>query len=634
MLAACGMFIISTDSLITRAADVSGWTVVFWFDVFVAPATFIYLSIRPGARPLEIARTGGWPLFWSGVFQLGSSSAFIMAIKNTAIANVVVIVASAPVFAAIASRILIGEKTGRRVWIAIAISMIGIIIVMSDSFGGGHLTGDLLALMAIICWSLNLTIWRHHPDLDRSAAVGLAGVFMAIVAALPAVIFGHSAATYLLLFIMGAIAGPVGRVMLATSTRYLPAAEVSLFTPIETIAAIFWGWLAFGEAPAKTIYIGGLIILGGVFYGTAFKPKGTPALASAGGCQNHNMSELPDLTPGPRAWIGAEMSATNAHWTQTWEPSQLAALSAAAEALNSPEAAISPDVQLPSAIVELGEQIRAELLDGRGFVLLRGIDPSDYGLETLAAMYLLLGRAIGSLRSQNAAGHLLGHVRDIGANVDDPNARIYQTHERQTFHTDSADAVGLLCLRTARSGGESMLVSVESIYIRMLEQAPDLTTRLFDTVATDRRGEVPSGADPWFEIPVLSWHKDRLTVLYQRQYVDSAARFPNAPRLDDEHRAALDLFDSLANDPELSLSMEFRAGDIQLVHNHGLLHDRMSFQDHPELDRRRHLLRLWLSLPGDRPLPPGFTQRYGSIEIGNRGGIEVEGTELTVSLQP
>jgi drug/metabolite transporter (DMT)-like permease len=281
LLAAFGMLIISTDSLITRAADVSGWTVVFWFGVFVAPATYAYLVLRPGPKPAEIVRAGRWPLFWSAVFQLGSSTAFIMAIKNTAIANVVVIIAAAPVFAAIASRVLIGERTDRRVWIAIAISIVGIVVVMSDSFGGGHLTGDLLALTAIICWSLNLTIWRRHPELDRSAAIGLAGVFMALVAAVPAVILGHSASTYLLLFIMGAIAGPTGRVMLATSTRYLPAAEVSLFTPIETIAAICWGWLAFGEAPAVTIYIGGLIILGGVTYGTAFRSPEMDAIAVA-----------------------------------------------------------------------------------------------------------------------------------------------------------------------------------------------------------------------------------------------------------------------------------------------------------------------------------------------------------------
>jgi hypothetical protein len=341
-----------------------------------------------------------------------------------------------------------------------------------------------------------------------------------------------------------------------------------------------------------------------------------------------------DFVPGARTWRGTELARTADGWTWTWDSDDLAALADAAGKLDSPTDAIAPASQLPAAVEKLGLRIRAELQAGRGFVLLRGIDPTDFEVDVLASMYLLLGRSIGSLRSQNAAGHLLGHVRDVGADVSDPNSRIYQTHERQTFHTDSADTVGLLCLQTAKSGGESMLVSAESIYLRMLDEAPHLAARLFDQVATDRRGEVPPGADPWFEIPVLSWHQGHLTVLYQRQYIESASRFTDAPRLDDEHRDALDMFDRLANDPELSLAMELRPGDLQFVHNHGLLHDRMGFEDHPEPERRRHLLRLWLSLPADRPLPPVFTQRYGSIEIGNRGGIEVEGTELTVSLQP
>jgi hypothetical protein len=112
----------------------------------------------------------------------------------------------------------------------------------------------------------------------------------------------------------------------------------------------------------------------------------------------------------------------------------------------------------------------------------------------------------------------------------DPNTRIYQTAARQTFHTDSADAVGLLCLREAMEGGDSLLVSVETIYNRMRAARPDLLERLFDPIATDRRGEVPEGMKAYMEIPPLSWHAGHLTVFYQRQYIDSAQRFwRNAP---------------------------------------------------------------------------------------------------------
>ena len=104
---------------------------------------------------------------------------------------------------------------------------------------------------------------------------------------------------------------------------------------------------------------------------------------------------------------------------------------------------------------------------------------------------------------QNAQGHLLGHVRDLGVSSTDPNVRIYQTRERQTFHTDSADVVGLLCLKTAKLGGTSPLVSALSIFNEMRKQRPDLLHLLLQPIATDRRGEVPMDMQTVFPDPGL-----------------------------------------------------------------------------------------------------------------------------------
>ena len=123
-------------------------------------------------------------------------------------------------------------------------------------------------------------------------------------------------------------------------------------------------------------------------------------------------------------------------------------------------------------------------------------------------------------------------------------------------------------------------------------------------------------------------------LIYQRQYIESAQRFEGAPRLSERYLEALDLFDALANDPALHLKMRLAPGDMQFVYNHTNLHDRTGFTDWPEPEQRRHLLRLWLSLPDDRTLPPVFAERYGSVEVGNRGGILVEGTRLVAPLSP
>ena len=276
---------------------------------------------------------------------------------------------------------------------------------------------------------------------------------------------------------------------------------------------------------------------------------------------------------------------------------------------------------LPTLATEL-HGLRRRLVDGRGFELLRGFPAGELSPQQCAAAFRGIGAHLGSARSQNAAGDLLGHVRDIGLDASDPDVRIYQTSERQTFHTDSSDVVALLCLETAESGGSSLLVSAAAIYNEMLDRSPELAALLFEPVATDRRGEVPPGAAPYFEIPVLSWYDDALTVLYQRQYINSCLRFAGAPRLAPDVVSALDLFDEIADDPRFHLVMDLEIGDMQFVHNHSLLHDRTGFVN--KVGAPRHLLRLWLSVAGDRELPPAFAQRYGTLTVGDRGGIHAE----------
>jgi hypothetical protein len=343
---------------------------------------------------------------------------------------------------------------------------------------------------------------------------------------------------------------------------------------------------------------------------------------------------LPLPFSGPSAWRGRDV-AQRSDWLIELTIQQIAELESAAAhylSLGRDVGEITADAfPLPTFAAHLAS-LSNTLLNGHGFEVLRGLPVATYTQETAATIFCGIGAHLGRARSQNAAGHILGHVRNIGADANDTNTRIYQTAERQTFHTDSADVVGLLCLREAQIGGMSLLVSVETIANRMADTRPDLLALLFDPIATDRRGEVPEGAAPFMTIPVLSWHAGQLTVFYQRQYIESAQRFDDAPRLTDKHVEALDLFDALANDPDLHMSMQLQPGDMQFVYNHSQLHDRTGFTDWPVPDKRRHLMRLWLSIPGDRALPEVFKERYGSIEIGNRGGIITANTTLHAPL--
>ncbi len=343
------------------------------------------------------------------------------------------------------------------------------------------------------------------------------------------------------------------------------------------------------------------------------------------------LNAIPERLDGPSAWMGTDLQTRQNEWLYTLCASDISEIEHAARhylSLGRDVGEITAqDFPLPQFSQHL-QKMSQKLLHGIGVEVIRGLPIQSYSLEFAAAIFCGLGAHLGSARSQNAAGHILGHVRDIGADPNDPNARIYQTNARQSFHTDSADVVALMCLQDAKEGGDSLLVSAETIYNEMRATRPDLLSLLFDPIATDRRGEVPEGMKPYMTIPPLSWHDGRLTVFYQRQYIDSAQRFPDAMRLTPEHIEALDYFDELANDPDLHIKMRLIPGDMQFVYNHAQLHDRTGYVDWPDPQNRRHLFRLWLSMAGDRELPECFKQRYGSITVGERGGIITSATRL------
>jgi|TARA_B110000971_G_scaffold138533_1_gene141636 hypothetical protein len=347
---------------------------------------------------------------------------------------------------------------------------------------------------------------------------------------------------------------------------------------------------------------------------------------------NKNLA-LPPKQTSASAWIGNDLAKRCNEWLKDLTPADISELERAAEPLVTEQFNIGAMTKAQFKLPNLSQKLtalRGELISGRGFSVLRGLPVGNYSEREAATIFYGVGTHLGLARSQNAAGHVLGHVRNLGTSSNDPNVRIYQTTERQTFHTDSTDVVGLICLQPAKSGGLSQLVSAQTIYNEMLKSRPDLLKLLLQPIATDRRGEVPDGMLPYLMIPVFSWFKNYLTPFYQRQYIDSAQRFDEAPRLTENNLEALNYFDNLANQPDLNLPMQLETGDMQFVYNHALLHDRTTFVDWPEFENKRHLLRLWLSIPGDRPLPVEFATRFGSVEVGNRGGIVVPGSQFCV----
>lgn len=361
-------------------------------------------------------------------------------------------------------------------------------------------------------------------------------------------------------------------------------------------------------------------------------------MATALADQQDTMSTLtPGRMGGPGAWRGSELSESDV-WIEHLSDTEIAEIDVAIKAHAQNDLAmedISPETfKLPTLGPRL-KALRDEVVNGRGFVLLRGFPVERYGIEDAAVGYCGMCSYVGAFRPSNAKGHLLGHVRDIDLDIKDPTTRYYQTNRGLEFHTDSVDIVGLLCLKTAKSGGASRIVSSVTLHDVMYEKYPELWRVLFNAFPTDRRGEIPPGMAPWFDVPVFNWHAGHLTNMYVGQYIRSAQElFPEARRLTPIEVEAMRVLDELCNDPEYYLSMDFQPGDIQLLHNHQILHSRTDYEDWPELEKRRHLLRLWLAPENGRPLPPVFEPRYGDLTPGARGGIFTAATKLHFSVSP
>ncbi|MDX1711038.1 MAG: TauD/TfdA family dioxygenase [Rhodovibrionaceae bacterium] len=335
----------------------------------------------------------------------------------------------------------------------------------------------------------------------------------------------------------------------------------------------------------------------------------------------------------PAEWRGPEMAARD-DWIVRFTDAEAAEIEAAVEAGRHVDL-VALDRQrfpLPSLGARLAE-IAADVVEGRGFVLLRGLPVERWDRETSARAFYGIGCYFGVPVPQNRMGHLLGHVKDLGLDPADPDNRIYQTSARHLFHTDSADMVGLLCLQKARRGGLSAIASSTAIFREIEARRPDLAEVLCGPFHVDRKGEIPEGKGPTYELAIYHRHGGRITCIYARDFIEAAQRHAHVPPLTPEQVEAMDLLDDLANSDEFQLRMAFEPGDIQFLHNHQILHARTAYEDWPEPERRRHLLRLWLSTPNGRPLPEAFAERYGTVAPGRlRGGIRVPGQRLIAPL--
>lgn len=337
-------------------------------------------------------------------------------------------------------------------------------------------------------------------------------------------------------------------------------------------------------------------------------------------------------------WLGPDMAARRDQWIHALSQQDVAELdTAVAHAMAQGASLVDLTAQeflLPTLGPRL-QQIKKGILHGYGFALLRGWPSMDRSMEQSAYAFRGIGAHMGEALSQNGKGHVLGHVANLGLDFSDPTTRGYQTTAELRFHTDAGDIVGLLCVKPARSGGLSKIASAPAVWNELVQRRPDFARMLLQPVAYSRWGEIGVGQKPVYVIPPFQEHRGRLVSVYITGAVFKAEAFEGAPALSDAYKEALLTVNAIADEPDIRLDMDFQPGDMQFLCNHSTLHSRTSYEDWPELDKRRHLLRIWLACEDGPALPDYMTQEFqGSTASGRPNGINVPGVPRIASIDP
>ena len=311
-------------------------------------------------------------------------------------------------------------------------------------------------------------------------------------------------------------------------------------------------------------------------------------------------------------WTSADVSDEGV-WTERFSDAELAELDASLRHAQQRSHDVldltREDFPLPTLAARLAD-IERELIDGRGFVRLRGIDRASYSQEEMELLYWGIGTHLGLPWAQNKHGHVLGDVTDQAKQVYDHTARGNELGGvALPFHCDGSDLVGLLCLDNGRAGGLSAVANSVLIHNRLVRERPELAAALYDEFPYDYRGEQAEGGKPYYSMPVFTEWDGRLFVRCIPPYIWASQRHAEAPRLSALQQEALQAVVKMADDPANHVLMELRPGDIQFINNYHVMHGRTAYEDERAAGRIRHLKRLWLETTVLTSRPPYFANR-------------------------
>jgi hypothetical protein len=316
---------------------------------------------------------------------------------------------------------------------------------------------------------------------------------------------------------------------------------------------------------------------------------------------------------GPSVWRGENQQ--RQQWVVPLDPEDCLELIRSAEALRGrPLDSIRREDFPVARVTGKLARVAEELERGTGFVLLRGLPAATVPEDVLQIVYWGIGAHLGIGVSQSASGDRLGHVFDRRSA---PDGRYYTRGGPLVFHMDPVDVVGLLCLRPAKSGGASRIVSAGELHNIIRDERPDLLQCLYRGFHNSRRGH--GEATPSERVPVFAQGQYGVECYLLPVTIEQATEEGcSLTALEEE---ALDFVEQVANRPGVFLDMDFQVGDIQFLSNRTILHSRTDYVDFPEAERRRHLWRLWLMMP-QWPARPAAMNIHDRVDQAG-GGVRV-----------
>ncbi|QDV19051.1 Taurine catabolism dioxygenase TauD, TfdA family [Gimesia panareensis] len=340
-----------------------------------------------------------------------------------------------------------------------------------------------------------------------------------------------------------------------------------------------------------------------------------------------DQSTAPDLPPAfdiPAAWKGEELFSRD-DWLIHLDQSHLDELQAVVESIsaeNLSQDEITPERFPLPGLSPLLQRVQHHLEHGSGACQIKRIPVENYSSAEREALFWLISSHLGTPVSQSATGEKLFHVRDEGFKVGQAQARGPNTRKRLSFHTDRCDVIGFLCIQQALSGGNNQLVSSVALFNEMRERWPELTRTLMQPFYYLRHNVDTGNQKPFCRQPIFSVQEGHFASSFLRVLIERAYASPDLPDMTPTQQQAMDQLEALAETPEMSVTFSQDPGDMLFLNNWVTFHRRDEFTDAEEPELKRHLLRVWLSVPNSRPLDPLFADNYGNTAAGSiRGGM-------------